>query len=266
MNEIYRNGNYVITVSENGAQLSNGTKTTALEWRKAVTELNSYQLKQLKAAKANPADYVSVGLVVVRAAAAPAWDAAVDAEMARRRAETAAKQAKESAEIAAEGRRALVFHGNYLLDASLAYVRELRADELTRFVTGGLRAIGSWTHVDREAASAVFAEKKAEGAHIAPLATEEAIVIEVTASEWDALVAATEAKASAKASAKAAKAQAKDDALAAAFEKARTSNSAVEIERIMDSCDGSACECSHDLIIRRAHPDGQIRTSRVHCH
>jgi len=270
MNEIYRNGNYVITVSENGAQLSNGTKTTALEWRKAVTELNSYQLKQLKQLKANPADYVSVGLVMVRAAAAAAWDAAVDTEMARRRAETATKAAKEAAEIAAEGRRALILHGHYLTDASLGYVRDLHLDEQAKWSTRGsrqiVRTIGPWTAVDFTAATAMFTARRAEDAQIFDLATEESAVIEVTAEEWDGLVEATHEKAAAKAAAKAAKAQAKDDAKAAAFAKARVANTPVEIERLMVECDGSVGDCSHDLMIRRIHPDGQIRTQRVHCH
>ncbi len=39
-----------------------------------------------------------------------------------------------------------------------------------------------------------------------------------------------------------------------------------ELDRGMTDCDGSADECSFDLVIRRVGPTGDIKTTRTHCH
>ncbi len=50
----------------------------------------------------------------------------------------------------------------------------------------------------------------------------------------------------------------------AAFEQARISGKPVELSRDTEPCDGSAEECSLDLVVRYAMPDGKIQARRTH--
>ena len=50
----------------------------------------------------------------------------------------------------------------------------------------------------------------------------------------------------------------------ARFVEARKTGKPVELERTTDECDGSVCECSLDLIVRYAMPDGTTKIERIH--
>lgn len=69
-----------------------------------------------------------------------------------------------------------------------------------------------------------------------------------------------------KKAAAAAKVTAREAKLAEAKALAASSGKPVEIERWTDECDGSADECSMDLIVRFVRPDGSITTRRTHAH
>ncbi len=52
--------------------------------------------------------------------------------------------------------------------------------------------------------------------------------------------------------------------IAEAFAKAQQSNQPVELSRDTEPCDGSVEECSLDLVVTYAMPDGKIQTRRTH--
>ena len=43
-------------------------------------------------------------------------------------------------------------------------------------------------------------------------------------------------------------------------------NQNIEVSRATVNCDGTAKECSTDIIIEYVNPDGEIKTNRIHCH
>jgi len=51
-----------------------------------------------------------------------------------------------------------------------------------------------------------------------------------------------------------------------AVEEARRTGNRVEVRRWSEPCDGSATECSLDLIVQFARPDGRLATERCHTH
>ena len=74
------------------------------------------------------------------------------------------------------------------------------------------------------------------------------------------------AKAEVKQAKDTARADAKAAKLEAAIAEASTTGKPVEVERWTEDCDGSACECSTDIMVRRVLPDGSFTTSRTHTH
>ena len=64
--------------------------------------------------------------------------------------------------------------------------------------------------------------------------------------------------------AKAAKIADTESARQAKFDKAKTTGSPVELERYMANCNNSHIECSTDLIVKYAMPDGSTKTERTH--
>lgn len=66
-------------------------------------------------------------------------------------------------------------------------------------------------------------------------------------------------KAAKEAAAKVAEAEAK-------FAEAKETGEPVELDRRVEPCDGSAVECSLDIVIRYAMPDGTTKVKRIHTH
>ena len=52
----------------------------------------------------------------------------------------------------------------------------------------------------------------------------------------------------------------------AAFAEAAETGKPVELSRTTEPCDGSAYECSLDIVVRYAMPDGAIKAKRIHTH
>ena len=48
--------------------------------------------------------------------------------------------------------------------------------------------------------------------------------------------------------------------------RAETTGEPVEVDQLMDECDGTATECTFDLVRRMIRGDGSRFTIRTHCH
>lgn len=267
MNTIYTAPQYTITVDGDVATLSNGTKSQKIPLRHGVDKIPTGYITALKKAGQNPADYFSVGgNSVLRRAALPAWTAAVDARIAERHAERAAKDAALAADIAVRGQRALVLHGAYLLSSALVYVRPMDAAEVERYApeyrNSAFCPMGEWTSLDSEVVKKFIHGRRKSG-HFPHM---ESVVFLVSEEEWNALESGNIAALEAKKAKKAEKAAAEAARIETARQQAQETGNPVEVDRIMDECDGSVSECSFDLVRRMIRPDGTRFTLRTHCH
>ena len=95
---------------------------------------------------------------------------------------------------------------------------------------------------------------------------QESVVMLISEAEWNALLADDLAALEAAKAAKAEKIAAEAARIEAARHQAEMTGEPVEVERLMDECDGTATECSFDLIRRMIRADGTRFTLRTHCH
>ena len=265
----YTAPNYILTVAGDTATLSNGTKTQTMPLRHGTDEIPAALAAALRKAGQRPADYFCVaGRYVLRRAALSAWTAAVDARIAERHAEKAAKDAALTADIAARGQRALVLHGNYLLNSSLVFVRPMTEAESANFATDlrptGKVAMGEWTSIAAPVAQAFLAGRPRQ--NDGWLNGQESAVILITEPEWDALQSGESARIEALRAERVADEAAEAARIETARQQAEQTGEPVEVERVMDDCDGSAPDCSFDLIRRMIRGNGERFVLRTHCH
>ena len=269
MNAIYTAPSYVISVSGDTATLTNGVKAQTMPLRHGDDTIPAALVAALRKAGQNPADYFAVaGRYVLRRAVLPAWTAAVDARIAERHAEKAAKDAALAADIAARGQRALVLHGSYLLNASLVFVRPMTEAEAERFApefhATGKVAMGEWTAITSTVAQAFLAGRPRQ--NDGWLNGMESVVILITDSEWDALQSGESARLEAIRAERVAAEAAEAARIETARQQAEQTGEPVEVDRLMGECDGTAADCSFDLIRRMVRGDGSKFTIRTHCH
>jgi len=269
MTTIYTAPNYEITAHGDAASLSCGSKTQTMLLRHGTDDIPAALAAALKKAGQTPSDYFCVaGRYVLRRAALPAWTAAVDARIAERHAEKALKDSLLAADIAVRGQRALVLHGSYLLNSSLVYVRPMDADEAAKF-SPELRetaklAMGDWTSIQSEVAQAFLNGQPRRNDGWLP--GQESVVILLSEKEWTALLAGDLAALTARTAEKTEKAAVETARIEAARQQAETSGEPVELNRLMDECDGSVSDCSFDLVRRMIGANGVRFTLRTHCH
>lgn len=266
---IYADGSYTLTAQGDNATLSNGTKKQTLPLRHGTDEIPAAMATALRNAGQNPADYFAVaGRYVLRRAALTAWTAAVEARIAERHAEKAAKNAAIAADIAARGQRALVLHGSYLLESSLVFVRPMDEAEAARFApefrATGKVALGDWTDIAAPVAQAFLSSRPKQ--NDGWLAGVESVIILITESEWNALLSGESARIEAVRAERAAAESAESARIETARQQAELAGEPVELDRIMDDCDGSESDCSFDLVRRMINADGSRFTARTHCH
>lgn len=265
---IYAAPQYILTVAGDTATLSSGTKSQTMPLRHGDDIIPAPMVSALKKGGQNPADYFAVaGRYVLRRAALAAWTAAVDARIAERKAEGASKAAALAADIAARGQRALVLHGSFLLNAALAWVRPMDAAESARFApelrATGKVAMGEWTALNRPLVDQFLAGKRSNDGW---LPTTESVVILISEEEWGALESGNLAVLEAARTARAEKESAEAARIESARAEAEMAGEPVEVDRVMDECDGTEQECSFDLIRRMIRPDGSRFVIRTHCH
>ncbi len=269
MNAIYTDKTYVLSVSGDTATLTNGSRTQTMPLRHGNDAIPAGLIAALKKAGQNPSDYFCVGgRYVLRRAALPAWTAAVEARIAARHAEKAATDAALAADIAAHGQRALVLHGSYLMQSSLVFVRPMEAAEAAKFApelraTAKL-AMGEWTSIAAPVVQAFLASQPRRNDGWVP--GQESVVILVTEEEWNALVSGETSRIEAIRAERVAADTAEAVRIEAARQQAEQTGSPVEIDRLMDECDGSESDCSFDLVRRMIRGDGSLFTLRTHCH
>lgn len=269
MKIIYSAANYVLSSQGDFATLSNGTRTQTLPLRQGVDEIPPGLAAALKRAGHHPADYFCVaGTHVIRRAALEAWTAAVEARIAEREAEAAERKAAIAREIAERGRRALALHDAYLTKASLLFVREMHAEEAARlapwYAARALVPLGEWTAIDPAVADEFLTGRDRQNDYW--LSTGESRVILISEAEWDALLARDRARVEAARAAKAEAETAEAARIEAARQQAEQRGEPVEIDRAMDECDGTATDCSFDLVRRMIRGDGSRFTLRTHGH
>lgn len=269
MTTIYTAPNYTLTTAGDTATLTNGARSQTLPLRHGSDVIPAGIIAALKKAGQNPADYFCIaGQHVLRRAALPAWTAAVDARIAERHAEKAVADAALAADIAARGQRALVLHGNYLLNSSLVYVRAMEAAESERFApelrASAKQAMGDWTRINHETVQKFLngQPRRNDGW----LAGQESVVMLISETEWNAMMADDLAMLEAAKAAKAEKIEAETARIEAARQQAELTGEPVEVDRLMDECDGTVTECSFDMIRRMTRADGTQFTLRTHCH
>lgn len=266
---IYTATNYALTCEGDIATLTNGTKKQTMPLRHGTDEIPAPLAAALRKAGQNPADYFAIaGRYVLRRAALAAWTAAVEARIAERHAEKASKDAAIAADIDARGQRALVLHGSYLVNASLVYVRPMDEAEAARFApefrTTGKVALGDWANIAAPVARAFLAGRPKQ--NDGWLVGVESVVILITEAEWNALLSGEAARIEAVRAERVAIEFAETARLEAARKHAEGMGEPVEIERVMDDCDGTETDCSFDLIRRMIRGDGSRFTIRTHCH
>lgn len=266
---IYADGGYVLTSHGDNATLTNGTKTQTIPLRHGDDILPAGLVAALRKAGQNPADYFAVGgRYVLRRAALAAWMAAVDARIAERHAEKAAKDATIAADIAARGQRALVLHGSYLLESSLVFVRPMDGAEAARFApefrATGKVAMGEWTSIASPVAQAFLSSRPKQNDGWLPGV--ESVIILITEAEWNALLSGESARIEAVHAERVAVEAADAVRVETSRQQAEQTGEPVELDRVMDNCDGSEPDCSFDLIRRMIRGDGSRFTLRTHCH
>lgn len=264
---IYEAAGYALSAEGDVAILASGERRQRIPLRHGADEIPAGLAAALRKAGQDPADYFCVaGSHVLRRAALAAWTAAVDARSAGRRAEKAAADAALAADIAARGRRALVFHELYLTRASLVYVRPMTPDEAAEFRpelrATGFVALGDWTPVSARIARDFAQDRRPDGW----VAGQESSVFTVSDSEWTALDAGGAAEREAEKAEKAGKAAAEAARAETARRLAAETGEPVEIGRRMEACDGTAEECSFDLVRHMIRGDGTRFSTRTHCH
>ena len=269
MNAIYTTSGYSLTVQGDVATLTNGVKTQTMPLRHGTDEIPAALAAALRKAGQRPADYFCVaGRYVLRRAALSAWTAAVDARIAERHAEKAAKDAVLTADIATRGQRALVLHGSYLLNSSLVYVRPMDEAEAARFApelrATGKVAMGEWTSIAAPVAQAFLAGRPRQNDGWLPGC--ESAVILISEAEWNALIEGEAARVEAARAARAEKEAAEAARIEAARQQAEQTGEPVEVEKSMDECDGTASDCSFDLVRRMIRGNGERFVLRTHCH
>ena len=268
MTTIYTAPNYTLTVNGDTATLTNGKQSQTMPLRNGTDAIPAALTAALKKAGQNPADYFCVaGKAIIRRAALPAWTAAVDARITERHVEKAVADAALAADIAARGQRALVLHGSYLMNASLVMVRLMDAAESARFApelrATGMAAIGDWTTISGPVAQDFLAHQSRTDGWLPGM---ESRIILITESEWDALASGETARIDAIRTARAEKEAVETAHIEAARQQAETTGEPVEVDQLMDECDGTATECTFDLVRRMIRGDGSRFTIRTHCH
>lgn len=269
MKTIYsENDGYTLTAIGDVVTLTNGARSQKIPLRHGTDEIPVRIAAALQQAGQNPIDYFAVaGSAVIRRAALPAWTAAVEARIAERLVEKADKEAAISIEIAARGKRALVLHGGYLLNSSLVFVRPMDAAESERFVpelrATGMVALGEWTSIRSDIAQQFLMIRKGNDGW---LAGQESVVILISAAEWAALESGNVAALEAEKAKKTETIRAEITRIETARQQAEQSGEPVEIGRFVDECDGTATDCSFDLVRRMIRCDGSRFLLRTHCH
>ncbi len=266
---IYTDQNYSLSVSGDVATLTNGVKVQTMPLRHGDDVLPASLAAALKRAGQNPADYFAVaGRYVLRRAALPAWTAAVEARIAERHAEKAAADAALAADIAARGQRALVLHGSYLLNSSLVFVRPMEAAEASKFApelrASAKLAMGDWIDIAAPVAQAFLASRPRQNDGWLP--GTESVVILISGQEWNALASGETARIEALRAERVAAEAAEAARIETARQQAEQTGEPVEVDRLMGECDGTAADCSFDLIRRMVRGDGSRFTIRTHCH
>lgn len=259
---IYTAPNYSLSVAGDTATLTNGKNTQTMPLRHGDDVIPAGLVAALKRAGQNPADYFAVGgRYVIRRAALAAWTTAVDAR-------TAEKAAALAADIAARGQRALVLHGNYLLNSSLVFVRPMEAAEAEKFApelrASAKLAMGDWIDIAAPVAQAFLASRPRQNDGWLP--GTESVVILITESEWDALQSGESARLEAIRAERVAAEAAEAARIETSRQQAEQTGEPVEIGRVMDECDGTVADCSFDLVRRMIRGDGSSFTVRTHCH
>jgi hypothetical protein len=250
---IYTDGDYSITLhGKDQAKISKGNQTQIIRLKAASETLGAINLKAMKKAGLNPADYAEVDGVIIRRAALDSWTAAVAARRIERQAETAAQAAADAALIASQGQRALILHGAYLLEQAIAYVVVI--DDQTA------RTVGDWTAIEREPVNALL-DAGINGPRRGLNGLESSVII-ITAAQWDGLIAASATIRAERAAVKAATIQAAADRIATAQAKAAATGQAQEID-----CELIETETEDGLVwLRRMiRADGTTYTARTIC-
>lgn len=260
---IFEAEGYRLEVSGDFATLSSGSQSQSLRLAPADTTMLHSVAGALKKAGKNPADYFQIGgFHVLRRAALAAWQAAVAGRAAEKKAELAA-------EIAAQGRPALILHGGYMSQAALAYVRDLNAVERANldpaYAARAVMTVGDWTAIALPVAEA-FLKGKARQQDEPWISHCESRVIAITPAEWDALIAADRAAAAARAAKEAQKTGAAAARIEAARKIAESTGAPVEIDQMMVECSHREEDCSFDLLARFVRPDGSRFSTQTHCH
>lgn len=274
MTTIYQDGSYQITITNGRATLTNGTQKVVFPVRSQAPEIPANYLDSLKKAGQNPENFFFVGTpgngTILRRGALPVWEAAVKAEQARLHAEKEAKEAARAAEIASQGRKALMFWGPYATSASLVIVRPATDDEksgLADWYAAGLYIELDSTSVDVDRANDLFGKwNLKEQGNTKHTRREESCLWFITDAQWEEMLAADRQVKEEKIAAKKAEEQTEANRIEAARQQADQTGEPAEIGRYMDDCDKTQPDCSFDLIRRMIRGDGTIYTTRTHCH
>lgn len=185
------------------------------------------------------------------------------AELNRRTTEKAAAEAAARAKKVEEQRPlrqlALVYSGHYMMNREVAYVVPTGDGRYVLAIESESIEVPVKT-LNSDAVETVTS-RNVDG--VLPV---ESRVWLLTDEEADAIIAAANAETQAEADEAAAKEEAAEAVRSEKFAQAAETGQPVELARGMIECDVSATECSMDLVIEYAMPDGTVSEKRTHTH
>ncbi|OQW91323.1 MAG: hypothetical protein BWK79_17145 [Beggiatoa sp. IS2] len=259
-----------ITVKNNLIALvkNNDGKEASIPIRHGDTTIPEKLAKSIRGQGKDPANYFCVAnQYVMELGFLQEWTEMVNSVIAKRKAESAAKLAAEQKIIETTARPVLALWDSNLRKVSVLYVN-------------GSKPVGDWSHISGSVATRFITDHRSGQKFDGTLTIGmESGFFYITQQEFDVLIAQTKieelvgelaaetAKFEAKVEAQKQEAQKQiETRIAEATAKAEATGLPVEIARYTVPCDGSACECSFDLVADFVRGNGEQFKTRTHCH